>query len=765
MFVEISVYPQSNLITGHVCDVSNGESIPYVSCVDITSGRGTTTNLYGYFSLQADKSSRLQFSCIGYESKTIDSISLSDTVVVVTLNPTHTTLDEVVVSAYIPEREQVQMGKNTVPVEIIKNIPSLSGEADLIKSVSYLPGINLGKEGYANLYVRGGDRGQNLVLLDGIKIYNTSHVGGFLSLFNTDVVKHVDVYKGGFPAQYGGRASSIIDVITKDGNRERLGGKVSLGLISSSLFVESPIGNKLSFYLACRSSYYALFQIRSRKKINNGQDGEYTNYTFYDINCKLNWRITERSNLVLSMFNGHDMTSFANLYRKETGTSNEYKMYNKSRLSINNKGVSLSHLAGLGKIFMKNTMSFSKYSNLYKNVIDEIENKIERQEENKTKSSINDITFINRNEISIQRHEIKGGLELSCYMFVPGMTSWSLSSDASQARCDTLYGYTRTNYSTEMSVYANDEYEINNKAKASVGCRATIYKCKGATYRRIEPRFSFRYMLTDNLSVKANYTMMNQYNHVVVTLQDEFEKEIWLACTKNLRPQHSNQTSIGFFYGNDKLKLNVSVESFYKTMNNLIDYRSALNDGEVLTSIEESVIRDGQGRCRGLEFMFSKDIKNISLCASYTISNNERRFSEINDAKWYPFLYDKKHDFNLLATCKVNKKWSFSGNFALASGAPVTLPVSYVKRDGYFGGYYIYDGINNKRLPLYHRLDIAANYCRTTRKGHQSEWSLNIFNVYAHQNASTIYYDSRTGKIKQVALFSIVPSLSYTYKF
>ncbi|MCQ2229424.1 MAG: TonB-dependent receptor [Bacteroidales bacterium] len=750
------------VVCGHVYDGKTGEAVPYASCVDIKSGRGAQTNTSGYFSFIVDGDITLQTTCIGYEKCCVNMAIKGDTTVTIVIQPKSTNLQEVVVSTYVPEREQVQMGKNTITTELIKGMPSFVGEPDILKSTTYLPGISSGKEGYSNIYVRGADRGQNLVLLDGIKIYNTSHVGGFLSLFNSDVVKHVDVYKGGFPAQYGGRASSVIDVVTKDGNREQLAGKASVGLISSSVMVEGPVGEKLSFYLAGRTSYYALFSAKKRKRFKETGEGEYFNYTFFDINGRLKWHVSPRSSIALSLFYGDDVSingDGSKGYNKE-----DYQRL-KYRMSIRNRGVSLTHTQSFNSLFWRNTISLSQYDNTY-NSRDERQNREQHIRETfKTQSSIRDISFQSRLELNTSIGHIKTGVELSRYRFRPSMTSSTAVNDMAIVEKDTLMGYLDPMHSWEMSVYANDEITFSDKLSGEIGFRASTYSASEVDYWRAEPRLSARYLFSDNMSLKANYTMMNQYNHVIVTMQDGFEKEMWMASTKTLKPQHADQFSAGLFYGKEKYKVNASLEGFYKKMSDLITYRAPVENDDVMTSIEKSVDTGGKGRSYGVEAMVSKEWKNVSASVSYTLSWNERKFDDINKGNWYPFLYDRRHDLNVLAMWHINSKWSLSGNFVLSSGAPVSLPGSYVKGDGLFDEYYVYDGYNNRRLPLYHRLDIAVTRSKTTRRGNLSEWKFNLFNAYAHQNAQALYFNSWNGKVTQIAMFSIVPTVSYTITF
>ncbi|MCQ2204975.1 MAG: TonB-dependent receptor [Bacteroidales bacterium] len=764
MVMPLFMMAQRIKVSGHVVDATNGEPVLFASCVEMSSGRGTTTNNYGYFSLETTGETTIGISCIGYQSFQQPIKATADTTVVIRISPKVNDLQEVVVSTFVPRREQVEMGKSTVPVELIKAIPSLAGEPDILKSISYLPGISLGKEGYSNIYVRGGDRGQNLVLLDGIKIYNTSHVGGFVSLFNSDVVKHVDVYKGGFPAQYGGRASSVIDVATKDGNREGFAMKASIGLISSNAIVEMPLGKKVSMYAAARTSYLALFQAKNRKKFyDNNYTGSYWNYTFYDINSKVKWLISDRSSMSLSMFLGNDVQSFADGQCSYNPQYPNDKDYERDRTMIKNRGISLTHVTGRGSCFWRNTLSVSKYDNVFIAKNDRTEHNVRDVTSTRTTSSIKDATLQSRVEVGKERNKVKAGIEVARYKFLPGIIRDTYTNDKENMYTDTVKGSDDMMGSWEMSAYVSDEIRISDRWAVEAGIRASLYKCSGACYRNIEPRLSTRYMLGDRLSLKANYTRMNQYNHVMVTNRFGIEKEIWVASTKDLKPQRADQWSMGLFYGDEDQKLDVSLEGFYKKLNDQIEYLKPVDNSDNLTSIEQSVTRNGKGRGYGIEMMVSKELDKVSLSLSYTLSWNERRFPSLNDGKWFPFTYDRRHDVNLLALWHINRRWSLTGNFTISTGTPVTLPVAYNAGDNLVTGYFIYDGINNRRLPLYHRLDTSLSYNLPMTRGHKQQLTLNIFNTYARLNASTIYYSTWSNSVRQVSMFSIIPTISYTF--
>ncbi len=754
---------QNIVINGYIKDAQSGEALLFANCVDTISDIGTTTNAYGFFSLTIPAGKVvIKISYVGYKDIEKELFINNDTSITFELTPITSKLKEVVINGYTPVREQVLMGKTTVPVKTIKAIPSLTGEPDLMRAISFIPGVSTGKEGYSNIYVRGGDRGQNLILLDGMKLYNTNHIGGFLSLFNPNIIKHVDVYKGGFPARYGGRASSIIDIYTKDGNSKEFKGKFNIGLLDAGLTFEAPLNKKINYILATRTSYYDLYNISARREYNQTGTGEYFGYNFFDINGKVNWKISNKNRLSLSLFTGHD-------YQK-TVDAVDYSAQKKNsvdRQIIHNTGISLIHNYILNsKIFVKNSFSYSNYSNKMETTLDMDNYGSIVSEKNTSFSKIDDYTLQSRFEISLtDKHFLRTGFEGSVYSFLPGQNTTFYNNVNSETTIDTTFGFISNFLSIEGNVYFEDEISITSKIKLNLGIRGTIYSCKDTTYYRAEPRVSFRWLMTDKFALKTNFTILNQYNHVIVNNVEGFEKEMWLSATKELPPQKAEQFSLGVFYGDDFNKFDISIEGFYKKMNNLLEYKSIDEDQESFDVINSVIAKNGIGKAYGFEFQLMKEFKMLSANINYTLSWSDRQFDELNNGKWYPFIYDRRHNLSLVVLWKINNKYSFSSNFVLSSGTPVTLPAGYSKTDRYVYNYYIYESINNRRLPLYHRLDIALIKKGKTKKGNDKQFSINIFNVYARQNPVYVYYDSNTGKVYQKSFFTIIPTISYSVNF
>jgi hypothetical protein len=754
---------QNYTINGYVRDSETGEALLFANCFDSINQKGTTTNSYGYYNLSLPKGKiNLIASYIGYQDKLKEFMLLKDTTINFELEAKPVELQEVVISNYIPIHQQVIMGKTTVPLKTIEAIPSFAGEADLMKAISYIPGISTGKEGYSNIYVRGGDRGQNLILLDGIKLYNTNHVGGFVSLFNSNIIKHLDVYKGGFPARYGGRASSVIDIYTKDGNKNEFHGKYNIGLLSSGILFEGPLRKNISFIFAARSSYYDLFTLPARRTLKQTGAGSYFGYTFFDINSKISWQASDKSRLFMSFYTGHDLQK-----SEDANKASFQESISSNKLKIHNTGISLGqNYIITPKLFMKNSLAFSNYNNRLETYEKLIQYGSTTTEGYTSFSQINDFTLQSRFEYTPNTlHSVKTGIELSYYYFIPGMQNSYTENLNTNSITDTTIGFTNAISAFENNIYLEDELHLSNKIWLNIGIRGTSYMCKDTTYYRAEPRLSLRWLISKSFSFKANYTIMNQFNHVLVNNYMGFEKEIWIAATKNLPPQKAEQISTGIFYSFGKKNIEISLEAFYKDMYNLIEYHSPVDDEDNLNNIENIVAKNGKGEAYGIETQIIKGEGRINGSVNYTLSWNYRQFNELNNGKKYPFIYDRRHDLSILSTLIINDSYSFNSNFVLSSGMPITLPEGFIKEDDFFYHYYAYSGINNRRLPLYHRLDISLIKKGKTKKGNNKQFEINIFNVYARKNPVYIYYDSNTGKVYQKSLFSIIPTISYSVQF
>ena len=769
-----NAFGQTRTLSGHVVDARTGESVAFASCADPETGRGTTTNSYGFFSLEAAPGTRLTISCMGYDPVELKAAQWADSSMVIRLKPKDLTLDEVTVSATVPQVEMTQMSKSSVPVALVRAMPSFSGEPDVMKAITFLPGVSAGRDGMSDIFVRGGDRGQNLILLDGMKIYNSNHLFGLVSLFNTDIVRNVDVFKGIFPAEYGGRLASVINVLSRDGNTEERHHHLSVGMLSSTLSSEGPIGGgRLTYSLAARAGYNDLFNMAAKRDFNdldfnapstyNSMNSNYVSDSFYDINGRVRWRVSPTASLTLSTIIGSDFERWGEAIGMREVADREV-----GRTAIRNNAASLAFSKSFTRVFWRTQASLTSYRNTTQSDTDtrNLANKELTHSGMRHISELQDLSLNSRVEADAGICHMKGGAEVSRYAFRPSRMKF-YDIDAKGVRRDSTSAAGGKVRSVEASLYADNEMRLTSRWSLDAGLRATAYHVDDTTCIRLEPRLSTRFLISPRLSVKAGYSSSNQFNHAILNYVGEVESEAWMAATRQMPPQHADQWAAGLFFADDERRINISIEGFYKKMSHLLHFRSmkVLDSGG--KTLDKGVSTDGDGRAYGLELMASKDFDHgVSLNAAYTLQVSERRFANINGGRWFPFLFDRKHQLTLVALWKINKLWDASATFNLASGNPFTMPTARVRGDMASDfSYLVYTDINNRRTPAYHRLDLNASREHTGRRGVRMKWSMNIYNAYAHKNPSRVKYGGRDSKAEVESDYSILPSLSYSIWF
>lgn len=763
--IQITSFAHNYTISGQVMNKVSKETLISAYVIDTVHHRKTTTNQSGFYSITIPEGEvSLKASYIGYIPITISLKLKGDTVYNFLLVEKNESIGEVLITGQVPLHEQTLMGKTLITAEEMLNVPSFVGIADLMKAITKIPGISQGSEARSNIYVRGGDRGQNLILLDGAKLYNTGHFGGYVSLFNTDIIKQAEVYKSGFPSRFGGRSSSVIDITTRDGNREKIKGNFTLGILNSSLSLNGPINNKIIFSLALRSTYYDLFTIKPRLdfKKNTG-NSSYFSYTFFDANAKLTWHVNDNHKIFASFFSGNDYNGSK---ERRYGTS----QFNETSGTFNIKNscfILADRIIISPKLIWLNNLIFSKYTNTLATENNTCWYGIDSKELYSSSTSIEEYNLQSRFEYYMSGNQtIKGGIEFSNYNFVPGISHSFYSNQGSSMVLDTTMGYSSAVFANELTLYVEDDITIGNNLYANIGLRGVLFKLSDSLYLKAEPRISLRTMINDNLSLKASYTIMNQFNHVLVANYNLFEKETWIASTKNLPPQQAQQISLGIFATLPKYKIDFSAEAYYKKMNNLLEYQSpALND-IAITDLEKMVVKGGKGDAYGIELQTKHSNKRFSIDANYVLSWSNRQFDQLNNGEKFPSIYDRRHQFSILTSCILGKHYSINSNFTFASGRPFSLPEAYVKTsnpDYSYFDYYAVSSKNNYRMPNYHRLDVALIKRERTKRGRIQQFTFNIYNIYARQNPINIYF--RNGKLYQSSMFTIMPSISYTLEF
>jgi len=761
---------QKFTISGTITDAATNEALIGANTVELSTYKGTVTNNYGFYSLTLPAGKiKVAFSFVGYETLNKEINLTGDQKIDVALVARNELQEIEVVATKANERlSTTQMSRFDMPIDKIKSLPALLGEPDVIKSLQLLPGVKSGSEGSSGLYVRGGAPDQNLLLLDGVPIYNASHLFGFFSVFNPDALKSVSFYKGGFPARFGGRLSSVVDVRMKEGNGKEYHGNISVGLISSSLHLEGPIAKeRTSFSVSARRTYVDLLTMPFKKS-----DGDIPAYYFYDVNAKINHRFSDRSRLFLSTYIGKD-----NLISKTSsgGTSFQERMdKTKDKLNWGNITSSLRwNYIFNNKLFSNTTVTYSKYD-------------FEVSSDNSLKNYSSDKYIINNylfgsgiydwgykmdfDYSASPNHAVKFGLNYIYHNFKPGVKTYKTDATG-ESTVNKTYGDSSI-YAHDFSVYAEDDITIGPRLKANVGLRASTFNVQNTPYYSLEPRLSVNYQANDNLSFKVAYSQMKQYIHLLTSSRLSLPTDLWVPVTAKLKPMTAEQVAIGAVYRIAE-GMDLTVESYYKKMNNLIEYK----DGASFYGSSvgwENKVETGKGWAYGTEVMFSKEIGKTTGWVAYTLSWADRQFENISFGQKFPAKYDSRHDINIVVSHKFNNRIDIGSTWVYHSGNAGTLFTNTVSTD--FPNFdnrerlktYYFDGRNNYRMPPYHRLDFGINFHKQKRTGVRT-WNVSVYNVYNRQNPYFITFDTKSGSsqkmLKQVSLFSIIPSITYSFKF
>ena len=784
LFISQKLLAQTFTISGYVTDKSNGELLLNANVFESQALQGTISNNYGFYSLTLPKGTHsLVFSFIGYQSQTIEIDLKQDTIVNSKLL-LQQDLEEVTVVGHQIESKlkSTQMSKELVPIEKIQNLPAFLGEADVIKTIQLLPGVQSGTEGTSGLYVRGGGPDQNLILLDDVPIYNANHLFGFFSVFNPDAIKTVSLYKGGFPARFGGRLSSVVDIRMKDGNNQQLHGNFSVGLISSKINIEGPlIKDKTTFNLSARRTYADLLM---RPLIKSSSDGEDVGgYFFHDLNMKISHKLSDRSKLYLSTYTGRDK-AFSRYDYTHGSDDARWREKENFHLAWGNITTALRwNYLLTNKLFANTTLTYSNYLfDIQEHTTEENQNTGEEGDEYKMtyKSGIEDVgAKIDFDYYPAPNHRIKFGANFIHHTFKPGIMAYKESYDSS-SDIDTTYGNSNIN-ANEIDAYIEDNIEINQNLSLNIGLHASGFNVDGEFYTSLQPRLSARYMANERLSFKAAYSKMNQYIHLLSSSTIDLPTDIWLPTTKNVKPQNSHQFALGAVYQLKK-GIDLSVEGFYKSMDNLLEYKEGASFLGATTGWEEKV-ELGKGWSYGTEILLQKTTGKTTGWLGYTLSWANRQFENLNWGRKFHARYDRRHDISFVMTHRFSDKFDIGLTWVYGTGNAVTVPTQVVYgaevpfKNSYDSGtneYEYYGERNNYRMPSYHRMDIGFNFHKKKKHGIRT-WNISLYNTYSRQNPFFLFFDDtsdqeyqQTGKsqvLKQMSLFPIIPAVSYNFKF
>ena len=773
---------QKYTISGYIKDAASGESLIGANAFEKSSLSGTSSNTYGFYSLtlpgvtSASDSVTIVYSYVGYAPQMARLALRQDTVINVGLQD-NALLDEVIITAAEADKiqEVTQMSAVSVPIEQIKSMPAFLGEVDVLKTLQLLPGVQSGNEGSSGIYVRGGGPDQNLILLDGVPVYNASHLFGFFSVFNADAINNVNLIKGGFPARYGGRLSSVIDISMKEGNMKEFHGEGSLGLVAGKLTLEGPIiKDKTSFIVSGRRTWIDLL---TRPIVRASSDGLGTGgYYFYDLNAKINHRFSDRDRLFLSAYLGNDRF-FARSEDEYTEEGFELEDSFEVGLEWGNVTSALrwNHVFN-NKLFGNLTLTYSRYrfdissDFLFESVNDE--QKVSNRYESRYRSGINDwAAKLDFDYIPSPDHYIRYGANVIRHRFNPGAASTFV--DALGSPIDITI-QSKVQPAVELAAYVEDDWQLSDRMKINVGLHASGFQVENSFYSSLQPRVSSRYLVSDALSLKASYARMTQFIHLLTNVGVGLPNDLWVPATGLIPPQQSHQVAIGAAR-TLRDKYEISLEGYYKTMDNVIEYKEGASFAEPGRDWQ-TLVEVGDGWSYGAELLLQKKSGRTTGWLGYTLSWTNRQFDNLNFGKIFPYKYDRRHDASVALVHQWRENREFSFTWVFGTGNAVTIPRSlYASQEldnfGSFGfsgsdEIYYYGERNSYRMRAFHRLDASVTFRKQNRWGERA-WVFGVYNAYSRKNPFFIFYDSfgeRRG-FRQFSLFPIIPSISYRFEF
>lgn len=768
-------FAQKYTLSGYIEDKASGEKMIAANIYIDSTYTGTTSNTYGFYSLTLNKGTyTIVFSYTGY-TPIKKKINLDKDISLDIKIETNNQLKGVEISAQAEKIEMnTQMSIIKMPIKSIKNLPAIMGETDVLKALQLLPGVQSGTEASSGLYVRGGGPDQNLILLDGAPLYNVSHLFGFFSVFNADAINNVELIKGGFPAHYGGRLSSVLNINMKEGNMHKFHGTATIGTIAARLTLEGPIiKNKMSFIISARRTYADYF-IQPIIRLNN----EYAKqgYFFYDLNAKVNYKISKKDRLYLSMFTGkddfyNDIKPYEYLYdgvKYSRESTNGFQWGNK--LGV----LRWNHMFNK-KLFANTSLTYSEYKYISGSTEHNSQvsgdSVIETNNAYKYLSGINDFAGkIDFDFLPSPKHYVKFGFSDIFHEFHPGAANFvafqtgTLDIDSFAGNKDVL--------ANEMALYVEDDWQISSKFKANFGLHYSSFLVENRYYNSLQPRVALRYLLPGKWALKLSYADMQQYVHLLTNSTMGLPTDLWVPSTALIVPEKSHQVALGIAKTLRGM-YNFSVEGYYKTMSNVIEYKEGAGFLGT-TSLWEDKVETGKGWSYGAELLLMKNFGKVTGWLGYTWSKTERQFDNINNGEVFPYKYDRRHDFSIVVNVKLDSIWSLSGTWVYGTGNAVTLATVRYLADqtneiNYYGPYEIqsFNKKNEFRMAAYHRVDIGVKREKQKKWG-KLIWTFGVYNAYNRKNPFYYYfgYDSFGNRaLKRVSIFPFLPSISLTFEF
>jgi len=773
---------QALTISGFIDNAQTGERLYGATVYDLNSKTGVVTNNYGFYSLTLPAGHvSLQVSYVGYQ-KALKAFPLqSDTIVSFSLSA-NTELGEITVKAAENDKS-VLLNADRLTMNKVQNLPGFLGENDVLKALTQLPGVQQGREGSAGIFVRGGSPDQNLILLDGVPVYNATHFFGFVSVFNPEAIQSVDLYKGNFPARFGGRLSSVIDVRMKEGNKYEPHTDFTLGIISSKITHEGPIKKgKSSYLVSARRTLLDLVATNAARINQIGSDDSWIpGLSFYDVNAKLNFTLDPKNHLYFSLYNGGDRL-FVNY--KATATTDDLVKKDHTKMNLkwgNTVFASRWNRQINSRLFMNSSLSSGLYNyGIYSKLSQSL---TENGETSSNSSNIDYLSRVNTNILKSEfdwypnnRHKLKFGSETSFNYFIPGKQEINKSDGGS------ISSNNKSTYDLLQSLFIEDQVLAHDKWRINAGLRYNLFFTKGKIYQNISPRLNVDFLCTEKTTLSFSWAEMFQPIHLLTNNNLGIPSDIWVPATANTPPERSSIQSVSARFNLVK-GLNFETAAYYKRMKGVISYQPGYGFMDI-TEDWETLVTQGKGRAWGFENALNYKFGRLETWANYTLAWNQRKFSNINNGAYFPYKYDRRHDVNLGLIWKltpdidVSATWTYQSGMAATvseqdyAGYPDLMENGF---DDFFTGATIddydriqyYNGYNNYRLPAFHHLDIGISRRKNVGKTIR-ELKLGVYNVYARQNPYMYYsYTANDGtrRYKQVCIFPILPSISYRIIF
>lgn len=786
LFSCFAVRAQQCNIYGYVKDATTNETLIGVSISNSSFTLGTTTNSFGFFTLALPQCEHdtLVVRCAGYQSQRFKIDTVPKAPLEIMLSAENNLTKEVVITDSNDPTQTNRMSQLTVPIDQLKKMPSLFGEADVMRVFQLMAGVQGGKEGTSGINVRGGSPDQNLYLLDDVPLYNVNHIGGFLSTFDASAIKNVELYKGAFPARYGGRLSSVLDIRMKDGNMKKHQGEYAVGTLAMKVNLQGPIKQDTSsyFFTVRRCNFDLLTRVAA---LMSSQGEVQTGYTFFDLYGKVNTLLKAKQRLYVTVYAGRDRI-FINSNNKAVNPA-EYSSKFKSNIAWGNQmaSVRLNHVFS-SKMFGNSTLAFTRYA---------YNNNVSGQQAPYGSNDYGDKTRIEftsgvtdllvKQDFFLQvndRQSLQFGVNFILHQFNQGRINYmgpntATSSDGSQ-RENNVLGF-------ENVAYVEDNMKLGEKTGFSIGIHLSNYNTQRKSFYSIQPRLLARRKLGRRSVVKASFVTMKQYMHLLSSNGAGLPSDLWIPATSALPPSNCMQVALGLggTLSEDK-KWDWSAEFYLKKYTNLVEYEEGVSFFSNDESITDKVTNGGIGRVAGIDLQLQKLHGRTTGWCSYTLSKNDRRFASLNGGNWFPYRYDRTHAATVVFNHELNDNISISATWMYSTGSPVTLAQQQYGAFNYFNYQntpqetesifspfptaQIYNGRNSSRMPAYHKLDLAINFTKQKKSGSRT-WNISLYNAYNRQNPFYLFYrvdraDQRI-KLYQLSIFPIIPSVSYTRQF